>query len=272
MVSYMNFNITSYDITIDNLKIQVEQLNRGVFFNHCSRHMHGNIFYELHLVKSGTGVLLLDDAQFPLHVGDLYMTGPNIAHAQLTDENHPMEEYCLGMNVRPVLDSVNSQLSDIFLNTTFWSGCDKNGECLKLFEQIEKEYNGKTVGWVNSIKNCISNIVVELVRKYTGNVSGEPVPKITLDNKRMNMIDNFFLNEYSTLTENSLAEMLGLSVRQVQRFLKEHYNKTFSQMKKEARTNKALEFAEKGYSLKKIAEKAGYVDCRPIVDALNNHS
>lgn len=165
MGNYVNFNDTLYEITVDNMKLQIEQLNRGTFENPCSRHRHGKNFYELHLVCSGKGTLVTDEGEYSLKGGTLYMTGPEIAHAQLTDKAFPMTEYCLGMSVSGRNGGQNSDLSESFL--------------------------------------------------------------------------------------------------------REHYGKTFSQMKREARINKAKELVGDGHSVEDAAEAVGYKDTKAFLSALN---
>lgn len=62
------------------------------------------------------------------------------------------------------------------------------------------------------------------------------------DDRRMNIVDGYFLFNYANLSEEDLGNILGLSSRQVQRFLKKNYGKSFSEMKREAKLNKAFEF------------------------------
>lgn len=69
--------------------------------------------------------------------------------------------------------------------------------------------------------------------------------------RRMLLIDNCFLSQYATITEENLSRILNFSIRQLQRFLKENYGKTFVQMRRTARLNKAAELLEKGFSAKR---------------------
>lgn len=63
---------------------------------------------------------------------------------------------------------------------------------------------------------------------------------------------------YANLSEEDLGNILGLSSRQVQRFLKKNYGKSFSEMKREAKLNKAFEFMRNGMSIDEAAARVGY--------------
>ncbi|MDO4562408.1 MAG: AraC family transcriptional regulator [Clostridia bacterium] len=265
-----DFNDTNFEITVDGLKIQIEMLNRSIWANNCQRHMHGNDFYELHFISSGKGALLLDSEKYDLASDSLYMTGPHVPHTQLIDPDDPLEKYCIGMRVIQINPDKITDLSHSFIKTHFWIGMDKSEKCRRLFSQIEEEHIEKRIGYVNNIKNYISEIFVQLVRLYTNSAKAPPSPALTTDIRRMFLIDGHFLEFFDTLTEDRLAAALGLSVRQVQRFLKEQYGKTFSQMKRAAKANKAKELLNHGYSLEKIAELVGYKSAKSVSDALKS--
>lgn len=108
----------------------------------------------------------------------------------------------------------------------------------------------------------MSFILVLLVRAYTNNAASpdkhQPVP----DNRRNIITDYNFIYKYATITRRELAQMLYLSERQLQRFLEKEYGKSFSQLKKEARLNKARELLKQGKSIEETAALVGYTDIR----------
>jgi AraC-like DNA-binding protein len=91
---------------------------------------------------------------------------------------------------------------------------------------------------------------------------------LNVDNRRLDnqtnkntqfIIDEAFLNENATITLTLLSKRLNMSSRELERFLKIHYNKTFNQMKTEARMFAAsglLVYSDK--SINEISIIAGY--------------
>lgn len=111
---------------------------------------------------------------------------------------------------------------------------------------------------------------MELVRNYSGRMHLEENQSISLTNKRTMLIDQYFISQYATITEKDLCELLALSPRQLQRFLKKKYNRTFLQMRREARLTKARELYKTGLPLEEIANEVGYTDLRYLKQLLQN--
>lgn len=264
------FNLDHLNIKFmfDTLIVSVTQVSYGIFSCDFPMHQHSNSTYELHLVSGGNGTLILKDATLSLNAGNLYMTGPGIAHEQQTDGNSPMEEYCITLDIKKDKKAKLSTMAKLFFETTFWFGNDYCNHCLDLFQRLEQESVNQQIGYAQNAKCLISEIIVELVRNYTGRIQLNENTSISLTNRRTMLIDQCFISHYATITESSLCELLALSPRQLQRFLKKNYNKTFSQMRQSARLTKACELFKKGVPLIEIAENVGYTDLQYLKQML----
>ncbi|MCD8048508.1 MAG: AraC family transcriptional regulator [Clostridia bacterium] len=264
----ISLNDVELKFRFDNLHITVQQVNYGVFHTPITRHRHGKTYYELHLVCGGKGVLISDDEEYPLEKGALYMTGPNVVHEQITDSTSLMEEYCLGFDIKRPKNTPDTEASTALCETHFWIGTD-NGECERLFESLSFESLTRRIGFQNNIKNIISSILVLLVRAYTGDAAEYKQSSSVPDDKRAIITDNAFLYDYSSITLASLAQLIGLSERQTQRFLQKQYGKTFSLLKREARLNKAKELLRRGKPIEEAARQTGYEDLRSFKKLIN---
>ncbi len=216
---------------IDNLKINLTWAGYGVFRKSFPRHSHGKDYYEIHLITQGKGVLATDEGDFPLEKGSAFMTGPFVNHAQLTDEKDFMEEFCIGFYAKRNENIDYSLLTKEFTDKNFWIGMDEDDTLLKLFSDLEMESINRQVGYMENIRGLITAIIVQITRLYTGHMHGMVYDRPTPDDRRMIIIDNWFLFSKNKSLEK-LAEALNLSPRQTQRFLKKQYGKTFSQLKK----------------------------------------
>ncbi len=259
----LNISDTDIRFQFDNLKIKVIKINYGVFFSPFPKHRHGNRFYELHLVCSGKGTLIADEKSFPLSSGTLYMTGPNVTHEQIPDSSDPMDEYCLQFEVSENKNGKNSRSSELLKSKAFWLGSDTQNT-KRLFEMLAKEDENREIGYIKSVVNLTSQILISLVRCYSGSEKAEDYAKITPDDKRMVITDESFLYNCPNLTLDELSRRLGLSPRQTQRFLKKAYGKSFIRMRAEARRNKALKLIENGASPTEAAQAVGYADARSL--------
>ena len=264
------FNLDHLNIKFkfDTLTVSVTQASHGIFKYACTMHQHSSSTYELHLVSGGKGTLILKDTALALNTGNLYMTGPGIAHGQQTDTNSPMEEYCIALDVKKNKKAKMSTMAKLFFETTFWFGNDYCSHCLYLFQRLEQESANQEIGYAHNAECLISELIVELIRNYTGRVQLKEHTNISLTHRRTMLIDQYFLLYYATITESRLCELLALSPRQLQRFLKKNYNKTFSQMRQSARLAKACELYKKGLPLIEIAEDVGYTDLQYLKQML----
>lgn len=245
------------DFDMDNLRISVKQMNYGVFTEAYTKHCHGKNYYELHLVCDGQGRLITENDKYLLEKGMMYMTGPGIFHEQLTNKQMPMQEYCFGFELRKRRNLSDTTFSKSLVETSFWIGKD-TGECERLFEFLARELKSRLIGCTHNIRNTASAILVELVRQYTGSRRENELIHSVPDDRRMRIVDSYFVYHYAQVSEEGLGQILGLSSRQVQRFLKKNYGKTFSEMKREAKMNKAHELIRNGMSIENAAAQVGY--------------
>lgn len=257
MSSQIDLKNIELNYQIDCLQAYIKQINYGIFTKSYTRHCHGKNYFELHLVCGGCGKLITEEGKYELKKGMLYMTGPGVLHEQLTDPQDPMHEYCLGFELRIKKNEPCSPFGESLLETRFWIGED-TGECERLFMMISKESKSRIIGYSVNIQSAVSSILVELVRHYTGCRKGYEFEKIAPDDRRANIVDSYFIYQYANASEKSLGQLLGLSIRQVQRFLKTNYGKTFSEMKREAKLNKAYELIHNGTSIEEAAFLVGY--------------
>lgn len=258
-------NISDADISFqfDNLKIKVIRINYGVFLHPYPRHRHGNRFYEAHLVCGGKGSLIADGREYPLSAGTLYMTGPHVTHEQLTDSSDPMDEYCLQFEVSEIKRGKSSRSAELIKNTAFWFGTDTQN-MRRLFEMLTEENEKQEIGYVKSVINLTSQLLISLARCYAGSEKTSDYAKITPDDKRMIIVDDSFLYSYARITLEDLADRLNLSPRQTQRFLKKNYGKTFIEMRTDVRMDKAKEFINNGMSPHEAAAAVGYESARSL--------
>ena len=259
-------NISDVDISFqfDDLKIKVITVGYGVFLHPFPKHSHGSLFYEAHLVCGGKGTLIANGQEYPLSGGTLYMTGPHITHEQLTDNLDPMDEYYIQFKIKEGKRGKSGRSAEILKNTDFWIGKDTQN-MRHLFERLTEEDEKRELGYLKSVINLISQILISLVRNYAGSEKATNYTKTTPDDKRMIIVDDMFLYRFATITLDELCKHLNLSHRQTQRFLKKNYGKTFIELRTEARLNKAEEFMKNGMTPAEAASAVGYESARSIL-------
>lgn len=248
-------------LKFENLNIKILRINREMFLESFPRHKHGKSLFEIHYVIKGKGTLVTDSGGYELRRNSLYVTGPMVYHEQITDENDPMEEYCIQMEITQGKNL--SPVGELLYKNDFWFGEDRFN-MNSTFSLLEEESVNKGVGYIEALKSLVALILVALVRNYADDNYLNVYEKNTPEYMRMSIVEESFFNDYSTLTLEELSSRLKLSRRQTQRFLVKNYSKTFSDILTETRVNKAKDFIRNGMEIKEAAEKVGYVDVRSL--------
>ena len=238
-------------LMISPVHMRVERLPEVI-----AAHRHSNISYELHYTHSGMGSAEVGDTTIPLAQGSVYITGPNVVHAQYSDRAQPILEYCLYLNAQAAKPAPELEA---FLRTAFWCGRD-DGALLTLLESLLQECRTRRMGWRESCKALLTQIVVRLTRLYGGAAGERTERPVELQPfSMMPALEDAFFYHYRELTIGALADMLHLSVRQTQRVIMDRFGKTFSQKRTEARMSAAQQLLRgTRYSVTEIGERVGY--------------
>lgn len=257
-------------MNFENLHLRIYNLGGGRFNQDTEMHKHGKHYYELHLICDGKGHLNCDNFSADIRKGHLFMTGPQISHEQLNDPNDNMVEYCLGFNLKKRKNKPDTKMGSLLHDTYFWFGED-DGTIEGYFEKIAIELSERKYGYTNIVEHTITLIFLELIRKYKGNDAIGEEMYSSADNMRIKLIEKRFLYDYSSVTENSLSAELHLSRRQLLRFLKTQYGKTFRELKKDAVMSAADKMIKNGKSIKETATAVGYTDFRSFKKAYSEY-
>lgn len=229
----INLEDVNIKFAFGSLLINIVYIKVGVVPKHISEHFHSKKSYEFHYILNGEGTCISDSIAYKLEEGIIYMTGPNIKHEQLNSDVMPMSEFCICFEMSKGLGNLKTSndfefISDSLLNNVFWYGYDKFniGE---LCRQTIWELKSRFIGYQIAVRNLIEQLLISLARNYlNGQKSNNKFAKKNLDDKRLAIIEESFFSKYKTLTINSLAEDLGLSCRQTQRYVKAFYDTSFT--------------------------------------------
>jgi quercetin dioxygenase-like cupin family protein len=91
----LQFRWGSYGIRV--LKCHLAFFLPGQIIN-----FHKHSEYELHYIPKGKGKVILIDKTYDLQEGLFYLTGPDLMHYQESDQDDPMHELCLHLDIVPL--------------------------------------------------------------------------------------------------------------------------------------------------------------------------
>lgn len=263
------------DISFSVEGVSVHALN--IVFERFTRtippHTHGSGCYEIHYIPFGNGRLKAEGQYYDVTPNTLFVTGPQIEHAQIPLPEDPMQEYCVYFKIGRT-DRIRGKaaLMETFTGTAFWYGQDTQGLHL-LMRRLFAELEGHYIGYQEQVRLLLAQLILSTVRNYQQKQLSRTAfaPNNLTDSKSV-IIEESFLYEYRALTLDALAKRLRLSPRQTQRLLMEHYGKSFQQKKKESRmAAAAILLTDTDRSIASIAEELGYSSAEHFSSAFRNY-
>lgn len=265
---YNNLNIrfTMEDTTFSVLNLALERLTAPI-----PKHHHSTNSYELHYIKEGYGIVKIEGIPYDVGPNTFFVTGPYIEHEQIPFHSNPMVEYSVYFKVNKTSDNPN--FLSTFVDTSFWLGKDIhniNNVLKRIFVELANPVTGYMQGLVSLLQIC----VILAVRNYERFPQKENVPfkAKNLAEQKTFTIEKAFLFEYRDLTLKKLAGYLGISTRQTERFLMDHYHQTFSEKKTEARMSAAVVLLKnQELNLLAIAEALGYSSIEYFTSKFKNY-
>lgn len=244
-------------LTVQPVHARIEKLRPVI-----AAHSHSRTSYEIHCTAEGHGAVTVNGTRCPVHAGLLYVTGPQVVHAQHSDPADPIIEYCLYLNCRtPAQSNSMTPVGKSFTSTKFWIGEDAQNVAGTIL-QLVQEMRARPFGHDSMARALLHRIIVLLARTY----QDEPIQNATNTGANFTspagyfpQVEDGFFYGHRTLCLEELAQMLHLSKRQTQRFLKEHYGKTFSRKLTEARMSAAAQMLiNTSMTIGQIAEQTGF--------------
>ena len=292
----MKYRNLKLSFTIDDTKFTVLSISLEKMVTPIPRHSHSKNSYELHYVSYGHGRLIANEQTYEVVPGTFFVTGPGVFHEQISDIEDPMTEYGVYLQVSPAnakpgangatvdakeiyaantsvakkkrylanaVANPRERLLQEFLNRKFWFGEAAPG-MHELMKQIHNELEQRSIGYELVLPTLLQQLILLISREYyrkeylQGEGTAAPSFEMPADQTYLT-IEEAFLYNYKDLTLPKLASMVNLGIRQTERLLLKHYNKTFAQKKTEARMSAAcLLLQDTSNSIASVATALGY--------------
>lgn len=240
----LQFQFEDYIISVNDFRLQT--LTKSY-----PAHYHSHNSLEIHFYESGTGKMIIDDTQYDINPMSLFVTGPFVNHEQIVYT--PLLKYSLYLTMNKIGNSNNYLYSLTKIKNIAISN-KKN--ILELFKSIMYEFQNKKIGFEINSECLLKLLIIEILRNK--NSDKIMTKELKVDNINYT-IEEIFLNDFKTITITKLATKLYTSPRQLQRMLKAKYNKTFSQLKLEAKMNFAKnQLLNSNIKISEISTLCGY--------------
>lgn len=209
----------------NGLHFTVSKIGGGTLHGEIAAHAHSKNSYELHYITAGRGILRTDTAEYPLQAGNFFITGPQVIHEQISDEQHPMQDIFIYLQQEDI--PCKNAVGLTFAETHFWF-CEKFPDTV--LRLIFSENRDRRVDYETAVSGLLQHLLTEIVRYFLPAEYTAAHETDSLNDRRFWIIENAFLfDEYLTL--RSLSEKIGLCERQTERLLQKYYGKGFREIK-----------------------------------------
>lgn len=228
---------------------------------------HEHLFFEVIYVLKGHCFHLIDTEKIDLETGDFCFVAPATNHSLLVES----ESIIINILIR------RSTIEDIFFNIlrdqsvigTFFTNniYAKNFDSYLIFKtnndveiknhllemMVEQNNNDQYTNQINSAMLML--LLTKLLRRYSNNII---MPKSIKKTSEFPII-NYMLDNYATITLESLADAMSYSVPYCSKYIKDTTGYTFSHLLKNIKLSKAeILLKTTNMSIKTISEAIGY--------------
>lgn len=228
---------------------------------------HEHLFFEVIYVLKGRCFHLIDTEKIDLETGDFCFVAPATNHSLLVES----DSIIINILIR------RSTIEDIFFNIlrdqsvigTFFTNniYAKNFDSYLIFKtnkdieiknhllemMVEQNNNDQYTNQINSAMLML--LLTKLLRRYSNNII---MPKSIKKTSEFPII-NYMLDNYATITLESLANAMSYSVPYCSKYIKDTTGYTFSHLLKNIKLSKAeILLKTTNMSIKTISEAIGY--------------
>ena len=198
-------------------------------------HLHSHNSFEIHFIRTGCGIFTVDSVEYPVHGGDVVITGPEVLHAQTSGIDDPMTEFCINIGLTPMKakpgdadDRDLHHLLEWIARHPFYIGAVN---AAPEWPELLTEARCAECGWRERMVALSLSLLIRLARQAERNERTEPAPdmEITRGINRKRIIDQYLREYTKPIRADALARLLFVSRRQLSRIMKECYSMTFTE-------------------------------------------
>ncbi len=205
---------------------------------------HGAETIEIKYIKEGTGKVVINDEVYEVSRGYYVVIPAFVSYSLIPDDKF------LVYSIYLLVDKKIGFKEYIPMLSKYHVGEDKYNIGF-LFDDLLIEFQTMKFGYNEIVVSDFKNIVVKVLRNE--NAQGKRLSHWDTGSLQYE-IEQIMYNEFNTITIMDLSNRLHLSIREFQRYLKKNYNKTFKELKTDAKMSFASNKLK--YTDTKIADLA----------------
>ena len=226
---------------------------------------HRHTFFEIHTVILGEQIYEIDNKRLNVHAGEFLFIKPYIVHKHLGCTADIMKygiSFSLDDLAEARMHSEPTWLLEAYRNAPPYLISQSN-RLINIFNLIFSEAQDAQTGWVDSVRNLVCNLVYEVVRAISPglqvNIYNECLQE---SERRMMLIERFIKDNIGVpITNGMVADYIHLSIRQVDRIVREERSVTLRSLIDSIKYEEAKRLlTESSDSIKVISLSLGFAD------------
>lgn len=230
---------------------------------HITPHTH--TLYEVHCISVGSGILYTPTDRYEMTPGTVCMTGPGIYHAQTSEIDDSMDEYCLRFTIEhsPIqgADQSENAIVQAIIDHPFFITKD-DIDCLSQIKIMLDESYCRLPGFKMKLCCHFGEFLINIGRHCRGEkLSNKDIPPLVeigeIDLK--SKIDTYFFFYDNPIPIEDIICDLHITRRHFSRLMQKYYGMSYMEKITELRVNYAKQLLiSTNESVSKIAQQIGF--------------
>mgnify|MGYP001810151114 FL=1 len=244
-------------------RLNILCLRREPEIREIPSHTHSG--FELHYNYTGHGWVDVAGKRHEINPGMLYITGPDVFHAQHGDPLDPMGEECINLELQTGGSRQNGQeldqLMETLLANRFWIG-PASPDLFIRFECIWDEAARHAPGYLDVIRNELTVLLIHTIRSLAVQPPSAQQPRRKdINDERRLRVDLYLDKHWRQADVHVLARNVGMTERQLNRVFHAYFGMSFTERVLAFRLHEAMRLLQDSDKpIHAIAEATGFTD------------
>lgn len=262
----VNFNFEGYELSATLSKC----FFREEIASYSRVHSHSG--YELHYAIDGNLLAYVDGKDIKINRGEYILIYPNVIHCVNATNGSKSTRCRLRVNnfgkcstaqnnCKELTHEERVKLEDFFENKNQCYHIGYSGDIARCFTEISNETESTSIFSTSVIIIYIKKILIDILRNIYRRENKKHSQEHTIDYDSKNIIDTYFIKNYvsASISKEELANILCVSIRQLERILLNHYGQTFKDKLNQMRIEQAKYLIKNTKNpIERIAAQSGF--------------
>lgn len=260
LTHYIKFNIIILGDIMFNSKESIKFMMAKIYFTLANfsyktidevlpSTYHGMKTLEINYIRKGSGVAVINNKEYKIKEGTYIVIPEFVSYSIIPSTNINIFSIYLLIDDKTGFKEYTPLLDKYFIGNDY-------GRLINDFDELHYELKNLNFGYNEIVVSIFKKIIVKILRNEK--ISGKRISHWDTESLQYE-IESIITKEFSKITIHDLANRLHLSIRELQRYLLKNYNKSFNELKTEAKMNYASnKLIYSDIKISKLYEELGY--------------